>query len=383
MQTYTAPQKTLGNLADFKSGNTRSKEFIFVLNHVNQNPSFTSNRGVKMHYPPSVRIALVDSVYDKDKNMMREIRYIVGETSIYKDEQTADDKVSKSTYFVEFVNGEYMVQGTDTLKLKFLMLSNLNGSNPTRDKNRNIRYFMVDPGEGLQKVMDDDELLIEAQQFCYKGDWDEVAAYAMVLGIPLDRDTREIRYSLKMRATADPKRFLDGMKSPKMKRKYFVMEALNAGIIVRNYTTNSVNWKNGNAITQSPIGKDLIDDFVDATFTPAGETVYKTMLGILRPETQIKEVTVEVQNNLSPAAKKELVDYVTPKPKAEIILAEENDPELTELVKKAVSNGIIEFKKPMWYKYKGQVFKKESGVINALKGDATLVAHLKLDLSNI
>jgi len=381
MQVPFIAQKTLGNYSDFRSGDTRNKEFIFVLNHINQNPSYKSARGVGVHFPPSFRLALVDSVYDESKGVMREIRYIPGEMSIYKDEQTADDKVAKATYYAEFVNGEYVIQGHDTLKLKFFMLSNYNGTNPKRDAGRNVRFYLVDPGLGLETVMAEDELLTEAQQFCYKGSWDEVAAYAMVLNIPITNDVRQVRYSLKMRAQADPKRFMEGLKNPKMKRKYFVMQALNEGIIEKNFTTNSINWKKGRAITQSPIGKDLIDDFVDATFSPAGETVYKTLMGILRPELSVPNVETELKPELSEAKIAELKADLAPKEKPKMVLSDENDEELVALVREAVSKGVIEYLKPMWYKYKGETYRKEDGMVSALRTDHKLVAHLRVDLS--
>lgn len=381
MELATAPKKTLGNYTDFRSGNIKNKEFVFVLNHINQKPSYTSSRGQGMHYPPSFRLVLVDSVYDEDKKMMREIRYIPGELSLYKDEQTQDDRVVKANYFAEFVNGEYIIQGSDTLKLKFFMITNSNGTNPKRDKDKNIRFFMLDPGEGLKSVMDTDELMTEAQHFCYKGDWDEVAAYAMVQGLSLDRDAREIRYSLRMIATNDPKKFMDGLKSPKMKRKYFVMEALREGVIVRNNTNNSISWKGGNAITQSPIGKDLIDDFVDATFTPAGETVYNTLIGLIRPEKVPTPIKTELNGSELPKTQAEQMKKdLTPSVPAQITLSNETEAELVALVKNGVEKGVIVINLPFWYKYKGQSYKKEEGVVNELRINAALLAALKADL---
>lgn len=372
-------QKRLGSFADFKSGNYSGKEFVFVLNHINQNPSFKSGRGQGVHYPPSVRVLLYDEIFDKEANRQRVIRYIPGETSIYMDEQSSDDKIAKRNFHLEFINGDKRVDGTQTLLIKYLMLTNKNGSNPNRDKSVNPRFFTVDPGEGLKVVMDSDELLSEAQHFCYKGDWDEVAAYSMVLGIPLDRDAREIRYSLRMIASNDPKKFMDGLKSPKMKRKYFVMEALREGIIVRNPANNTVSWKDGGVITQAPIGKDLIEDFVDATFTPNGEKVFSAIMGVLRPETSSPKIATELTNIPAEVTKEgpKFDGPVVP----QVVMADISDAEVDSLIERAEAKGVITYAAPFWFKFNGKSYKKKEALSAALKGDPFLVAELKKQLN--
>ena len=372
-------QRKLGSYSDFKSGNFFSKEFIFVLNHINQTPSFKSGRGNGMHYPPSYRLLLVDQVFDSATGVMRNIRYIPGEMSIFQDEQTPDDKIPKKNFHLEFIDGDKLVDGRQTLLIKYLMTTNKNGSNPNRDKSVRPAFFTVDPGEGLKSVMDSDELLAEAQHFCYKGDWDEVAAYAMVLGIPLDRDAREIRYSLRMKATADPKRFMEGLRSPKMKRKYYVMEALKEGIIVKNSSTNTINWKDGGAITQAPMGKDLVDDFVDASFSPNGEKVWSAIMGILRPEASLPKVVTELQNVPSDADLNQIKIDVKPVI-PQVIIADISDEEVSDFIDRGLKSGAIVFTKPQWHKIDGKNYSRKA-LAQELKVNPILLAKLKTELS--
>ena len=378
METATT-QKKLGNYTDFKEGYYSNKEFIFVLNHINQNPSFKSDRGLGRHYPPSVRVLLYDEVFDEENNRMRIIRYVPGESSIFMDEQTPDDKVPKRNYHLEFVDGVKRIDGTQTLLIKYLMITNKNGSNPKKDASVHPRFFTVDPGQGLKTVMDADELLSEAQHFCYKGDWDEVAAYAQVLGVPLDKDSREIRYSLRMIASNNPKKFMDGLKSPKMIRKYYALEALKEGIITKNNTTNTINWKDGGAITQAPIGKDLLDDFVDATFTPNGEKVWDAVMGILRPEKSASAVSTQLQNIPSEKEVTKLTEDIKPVI-PQVIVGDVSEEEATSFIDRGVAKGLIAFTKPMWHKYNDENYSKKN-LIQELRVNPVLLARLKSDLN--
>lgn len=378
METSTITQHKLGSYADFKSGRYDTKQFIFVLNHINQKPSYSSSRGIAAHYPPSYRLLLEDNIYDTEKNMMRTIRYIPGEMSIFKDEQTPDDKVPKQNFHLEFINGDKLIGGRETLLIKYLMLTNKNGSNPNRDKAVRAAFFTVDPGESLKSVMESDELASEAQHFCYKGAWDEVAAYAMVLGMPLDKDPAEIRYSLRMRAKENPKAFLDGLNSKNMKRKYFVMEAINQGILKKNSQTNTISWRDGGVITQAPIGKDMVDDFVDSTFTTNGEKVFQAIMAILRPEEKIVKVPTELVNTPS-AEELAKIKLETMPVIPQVVLTDITNDEALAYLEKGVEKGCITFKKPMWYTYKDQN-KSKKDWIEILKTTPTVLAQLKADL---
>lgn len=370
--------RKLGSYADFKSGKYANKEFVFVLNHINENPSYKSARGVGRHFPPSVRMPLYDEIFDAEKGIQRVIRYIPGEKSIYMDEQTSDEKIPKKPYYLEFIDGDKRIDGKQTLLIKYLMTTNKNGSNLERDKTAKIKFFTVDPGQGLQSVMDADEMLSEAQHFCYKGDWDEVAAYAMVCGIPLDSDPREIRYALRLRATADPKKFMDGLKSPKMKRKYFTMEALKMGIIEKNMSTNTINWKAGNAITQAPMGKDLVDDFVDATFTPNGEKVWDAIMGMMRPEKKVPSIKTELQNTPSEPEMNQIASDLKPVI-PQVIVADVSDEDLSRYIESGVTKGVIIFSKPFWYKYNEKNHKLPD-LMMELKTNPVLLAKLKSEI---
>lgn len=376
-QTRNLTSQTLGSVADYTSGNFHNKQFIFILNHKNQNPSYQSNRGTKMHYPPSVRFKLVGRVFDEDKKMMRDIRYIPGELSIFKDEQTPDDKVSKKEFSLEFIDGEKIIAGTDTLLIQYLMISDKNGSKPKRDTTITPFYFTVDPGVGLQSVIDTDEQLSEAQHFCYKGDWDEVAAYAMVLNINMDRDPREIRYALRQIAGKDPVAFLAGMKNPSFKRKFYILEALNSGIIVKNPQRNSIEWKNsnGNAIVTAPIGRDPVDYFTEATFTTDGERQFAAIMDILGP---IKKDSSELTNTPSP---KEISDFKRDLniPKDIISMADITNMKLAELISKGVEQGVI-VKNGAWSTFEDKKYQGED-LMREIKGNEDLLRILQEKLN--
>ena len=371
-------QKRLGTFADFASGKFTDKEFVFVLNHINQNPSYQTGRGAGVHYPPSYRMLLEDQVFDPLTGITRVIRFIPGEKSIWKDEQTPDDKIPKKNSHLEFINGDKRVDGHQTQLVQYLMTTNKNGNNPNRDKSVKAAFYTVDPSQGLKTSMDQDKLLSDATHFCYNGNWDEVAAYASVLGIPSGLDVSEVRYSLVLKAKLDPKKFLDGLNSRNMKRKYFIMEAVKAGVIVRNTSNNTISWKDGGVITQAPLGKDLIDDFVDASFTENGEKVFAALMGIIRPAKPEKLETLISSDPAPDNASKLSADIAPVIP--QVVISDLTNDDLERLLEMGLTKGSVVFGKPMWYTFADAKYAGKEKFFLALKGDPTMVARLKASI---
>lgn len=370
-----------GSLADYqKGGDLSGMVFTFKIIEQNLNPSMSSSNGKPVRNRSIDRIEAFDLIREKGKDgriVQKTIRYIEGEPSIYKDEQSPDKDIPKKKHYLEFPRGIKVVSGADNLLLKFMMSHNLNASNPNRIASGPApMYMLVDTEKIINDIMQADEVIEEAKLFCRKGEWDEVKAYARVLNLNLDRSPSEIRFDLKHIAMQDPDKFMKGLNDPLMKKKHYVLEALDEGYLVINKQNNSIAWRNNpnEPLDVAGMDKSVVDSLVRKFSTENGRLHYEALLDLLKP--------VDNPNfKLAPPTAEDLAEIkATAKPVPGIWIAEESDEELMAFVDEAVLRNIVVFKKPMWYVYQGENYQKKEGLVTALKGEEQLLGSLKKDI---
>ncbi len=370
-----------GSVADFKSNRYADKKFHFVLKKANQAPSIKSKRGQPVMFPPSFMLKMEDNIYDIDKQKMRTIRVVLGEMSIYKDEQSPDEIASpKKVLSKEFIDGELIVDGKDNLVLKYLMLTNRNGSNPDRSEDdHKITFLLVDISQGLKVAMDAHKRLNEITNWCYTGEWDDVAAYARVLGI-VTRDPDEVRYGLGDIATREPEKFILGMKNPATKRKYYILEGIDKKILVLKRSTNSIEWSNnpGQPIITAPHSMDVIDYLTDSFTTPDGEKQFNVLLNILRPG-KVKESLLAATGEETKIAELSSVLNDTKAPLIKINNVSFED--LQIMVEEAVKLEVID-EKGAWLKHDGDKWQGRKQLMDALKTDEILFGVIKSEIAS-
>lgn len=292
-----------GTVADFNAKRF-DKQFKFVLNHQNPNPSMKER-----YFPNGFAIPLVDIIFDHTLNKRRMIRYIPGEMSIYADEQKVEAENIRTQYAEFSKNGDLIIDGHDSQKLEFMMISNFNGSNPRRDAAQKAKFYTLDLGSQIRKEKEIDEKLTNAKQWCYEANWDQIKSYARVLGLRINEDADEVRWNLKLIAEKDPVLFLAGLNNKLTQRKHYVLEAIDKGILMVDNISNSLSWANGSNICISPMGKDPIDHFVDLTETKEGQRTYDSVLGLVSPSAKpAVEITSEL-HNVAPVAKEMKEDF--------------------------------------------------------------------------
>ena len=282
-----------GSIADYNAKNFNDKKFKFLLKRFNPQPSLQYEKGgSKIHWPLSSTIKLYDTIYDTATKKQRTIRYVPGESSIFVDEQSPDDKVPKREQYAEFVKGEKTIDGYETTLLDFFMKCDFNGSNPHRNPSKPILFILLDSSSGLKQMMKKDADTHAAKQWCYQGPWDEVAAYAKALSLNLSDEPDQIRFHMGQLVDRDVEKFTRGMKDPSVKRKFFIQQAVELNYLTVNASNGTVSWTGGGVISTAPAGKDPIDHLVDATFSKAGEETFKNIMSWLRPDTK-ESTTIE------------------------------------------------------------------------------------------
>ena len=233
----------------------------------------THKKTGKPTYPVTYMIKAEDVIYDPETNIERAIRYVPGETSIYKDEQSKDSKLREP---IMFSNGVLTVSKTNPTLKKYLDMANANNSNPNRRTERVPSFFKEDMEINAKKDVNKAKSEINALQLALNMPMEQLVGYAKVLGINTDNSIDEIRWDMKMVAQKDPNSFIAGLNDPTREMKEILLRAKDYKII--EIANNKISWIIGDAknmITHVPIGIEPIDKMVDFCLTQDGKIVYE------------------------------------------------------------------------------------------------------------
>lgn len=371
-----------GSCQDYRNNNTIGKNFIFLLTKKNANPSFVDTKGRPQIYVGSYSIPNISIIREKDKNgilVQRTIRYIPGESSIYKDEQSNDKDVPKKSYKITFINGRKVIKGDDMLLLDFMMKCNKNGTNPDRNHDVHVTFELFDNSIAVSKEIAKDKLISQVTAWCWAEDkWDEQKAYARVLNISMDQSSDEVKHNLKVIALQDPEKFMRELKNPTMRKKHYVLEAIDRGYLTMDSTSNSISWKNNpyQPIVVAAVGTNPVDVLVHKLSTDEGLLLYQTIVDLLTPEPIV--TTTMVVPSAEELARMKQEKVVVMEPEKSI---EESDAELMDILESAIEKKIVTFQPPMWYKYKDESGAKKEGFIKKLKKNPTMLKSLKYEIS--
>ena len=223
-------------------------------------------------YPVTYMIKAEELIYDAETDSERTIRYIPGETSIFKDKQSKESKLKEP---IMFSNGQLMVDKTNPLLKKFMDMHNGNRSNPNRKRNKSISFYKLDTEINASKHVESSKSEIEAMHLALTMPIDRLVSYARVLGVNVNKSTDEIRWDMKILAQKDPKAFVAGMNNPTTVIKEVLFKAHECKII--DMDKGKVSWVMGDLkqmITHVPIGIKPVDKMVDFCLSEEGKPTY-------------------------------------------------------------------------------------------------------------
>lgn len=376
-----ATNSSKGSYQDYLKRDTIGKNFIFLLTKKNANPSFIDIKGRPQIYVGSFSIPNISIIRERDKNgllVQRTIRYIPGESSIYKDEQSNDKDVPKKSYKITFLNGRKIIKGEDGLLLDFMMKCNKNATNPNRNTEVHVTFELFDNSIAVSKEIAKDKLISQVTAWCWdEGKWDEQKAYARVLNISLDQSSDEVKHNLKVIALRDPEKFIRELKNPAMRKKHYVLEAIDREYLVLDSASNSISWKNNpyQPIAVATTGMDPVDVLVNKLSTDEGLLMYQTIVNLLTPESVVT-TSMDIPNEYE-LAKMKQSKIVVEEP---VSLVDESDSELMDILESAIEKNIVTFQPPMWYKYKEESGKKKEGFVEKLKKNPVMLKSLKYEI---
>ena len=374
------PTSQKGSYEDYINGDIANKKFIFRLLKKNGSSSIIDSRNNPILYVGSFRIPNMSIINEVDKSgrmSQKTIRYIPGESSIYKDEQSPDKDVPKKSHKIEFVNGRKVVDSTDIYLLEFMMKCNQNVTNPKRKTDVHAVFELVDNTIAISKEIAKDKLISEVTNWCWNGDLDEVKAYARVLNVDINQTTDEIRHNLKVIAMRNPEKFFKELKNPEMRKKHYVLEAIDRNFLLLDPASNTIAWSNNPhmPIAVAASGISPVDVLVRKLSSDEGQLLYKTIVDLLTPDE-------EVETQMVIPSKEELAEMKQSKivAKEPAPLVTESDSELLDITEEGIERGVIAYQPPYWYKYKDENGKKKEGFVEKLKKNPQMLKSLRYDI---
>lgn len=382
MSKKHSPQR--GTYEDYLSGNIAGKNFTFRLINRRVNSTMTTSRGKLIEFPLHHNIEAFSVIVEKGRQ--RVARFIPGESSIYKDEQTDDKDVPKKKYNLQFVRGLKIVSGDNDgmLLLDYMFKDNLNGSNKNRRTDTQALYEFVDIQKIIKSSIEQDDLKYETIKFCREADFSSIKMVARVMNVNMNQSAEEIRYDLRQLAEhmdrVKPGSFMEVAKSSSMKTKHYVMEAIEEGILVTNRMTNSIAWATNphQPLDTAAMGKDIVDSFVQKLSTAEGKLVYDTIVDMLTPDKPAAKMSIPSRDEQETL--KAIANPVAPT----LVAPDETDDELLVLLDRALELGVVTFIKPLWYKFSANGYeknnKKKEGFIDNLKNDQEFYKAFKIEL---
>jgi hypothetical protein len=241
------------------------------------------------NYPATARVPSLDEIYDEETNTNRMIRYVIGEPSIFEDEQTSDKPVLGD---IVFTNGILPVPYNQATLKKYLDTSNYNGGNPNRIEDKRVLFQAIDNEFDAQKSMKDMEIEYLATDTLMKLDAQKMVGYARAMGLDVDRSMYEIKHDMMVMAKGNPKLFMEEISNPMIERKQVIMDAIDEMIVIELKGKRQFVWGDSKELIFTvPVGVDVIDALTEYTFDDEGTSVFSRIKRLMSKEDVIKTKT--------------------------------------------------------------------------------------------
>jgi hypothetical protein len=206
------------------------------------------------------------TVYDAEKDTVREMRYCPNEPSIWADEQGANAR--KET--VAFREGKLFAPKDKPNLRQFLDL------HPMNIKNGGKIFKQIDKKQDAEIELKKEFLLTDAIGMVRDKDINELLPIALYFGVNINTPVTEIRYNLLNIAKKKTEEFIQSFDSPQVQTRSTVQQAKDYQII--NVNDNGCYWFDSNRLIVSvPVGQDAMDVMVRFCLTEKGASVLSTL----------------------------------------------------------------------------------------------------------
>ena len=206
------------------------------------------------------------TVYDSEKDTVREMRYCPNEPSIWADEQ--GDKARKET--VCFREGKLFVPKDKPNLRQFMDLHPMNMANGGKI------FRQVDKKKDAENELAKEFKLNEAIAMVRDKDINELLPIALYFGVNINKPVTEIRYNLLNIAKKKTQEFIQSFDSPQVQTRSTIQQGKDYQII--NVKSDGTYWFDSNRlIVSTPVGQDSMDVMVRFCLTEKGASVLSTL----------------------------------------------------------------------------------------------------------
>lgn len=202
------------------------------------------------------------TVYDEEKDSVREIRYCPNEPSIWVDEQSSNARRES----IVFRDGRIIVPREKPNLRKFL------DKHPDNIVNGGLVFKQMDESKDAETKLNEEMNQFEAVSMLKNSDVEDVLAVALFFKVNIDRKMSEVRYDLLQIAKKNPDKFIQSFDDPSVKMKALLRQAKDYQVI--KLAKDSVRWFDSNSMIVSvPHGQDPEDIMVRFCLTEKGASV--------------------------------------------------------------------------------------------------------------
>jgi hypothetical protein len=202
------------------------------------------------------------TVFDKEKNQVREIRYCENMPSIYVDEQ--GDHAKRGS--IIFNEGVLLVPPTKPQLADYLM------AHPMNIANGGNSFELINNAAKKTKTLEDEFNVVDAVSAVRDKAISELLPVAMAYGIRTDQSPSDIRYDLLVHAKSNPSAFMSTFDSPMVKTAAYIRQATDFQILRKK--NDGYYWFDSNGlIVACPVGQDPVDVMTRFCMTERGASV--------------------------------------------------------------------------------------------------------------
>lgn len=191
------------------------------------------------------------------KGSRTNIRYYDGCDSIFVSEQPKDkeviDQLIKQTKRRDFLEGSLIVEGYDTMLLRYLDICSWNVESTFRTNSANGIFLPMNPDKKATAETAKMDSIEEALKLAKEASEVKMLIHSAFLGIPHidyvsgnELSPKEIRAEYRKRAMQDSANFIESYGNKSIEVKYFVDKALQDGVINNKLNANKAAWGNSN-----------------------------------------------------------------------------------------------------------------------------------------
>lgn len=207
------------------------------------------------------------TVYDSQKDTVREIRYCENEPSIYVDEQSSNGIRSH----IVFQESLLSVPKTKPNLQDYLAI------HPDNTANGGRVFTIIDTESKATVELDQEFLLLDAVSIVRDKSIDELLPICMYLNIDVNQRNNEIRRELLLEAKGNPKNFIELMDNPYVRTMAAIKQAVDYNILKSK--SDGMYWMDsGRLIVTTPVGQDTVTVMTRFCMTEKGSSAYEDIV---------------------------------------------------------------------------------------------------------